>query len=354
MKPFKKIDHSQHNHFNLYRMGRGKKLTSDQIAVVKALHKEKKTVRLIAQAIERSPTAVQNIINKTRGERKKQKLGRPSSITPQFHRAIVRSVVPAPAERVTASTLVSTYRPKVGVRRVQQLMQEAANLQLKRMEKAPRLTDNHKKARLEWAKEMLHQSPSKWMHTIFSDEKRFCLDGPDGCAYYWTDKRIEPRHCSTRQKGGGGIMVWGAFSSAGTANLATIEGTLDSEGYCTILEECLLLFAEDKHPNGWRFQQDNALIHTSNCTKTFFTDTDIEVIDWPARSPDLNPIENLWGYLVQKVYKDFRQFDDIECLKEVIAFAWDSIDLEYLQKLARSMPRRCTEVIERKGGCTHY
>lgn len=56
------------------------------------------------------------------------------------------------------------------------------------MDKASRLTDHHKKARLEWAKEMLHQSPSKWMHTIFSYEKRFCLDGPDGRAHYWTDK----------------------------------------------------------------------------------------------------------------------------------------------------------------------
>ena len=56
-------------------------------------------------------------------------------------------------------------------------------------------------------------------------------------------------------------MFWYAFSSAGAAKLAAIEGTLDSEGYCTILEKCLLPFAEDKHPNGWRFQQDNASTH---------------------------------------------------------------------------------------------
>ena len=84
------------------------------------------------------------------------------------------------------------------------------------------------------------------------------------------------------------------------------------------------------------------------------TGTDIEVLEWPAGSPDLNPIENLWRYLVQKVYKNFKQHDDVECLKEAIAFAWDSTDSEYLRKLARSVPRRCTEVIERKGNCTHY
>ena len=57
-------------------------------------------------------------------------------------------------------------------------------------------------------------------------------------------------------------MVWVAFSSVGRANLAAIEGKFYSEGYCRILEEFLLAVAEDEHPNGWRFQQDNAPIHT--------------------------------------------------------------------------------------------
>ena len=58
--------------------------------------------------------------------------------------------------------------------------------------------------------------------------------------------------------------------------------------------------------------------------------------------------------LVSKIYKDFRQFDDAESLKEAIGLAWDSIEGELLLELARSMPKRCTEVIENKGGCTHY
>lgn len=101
-------------------------------------------------------------------------------------------------------------------------------------------------------------------------------------------------------------MVLDAFLSAGTTNLATIKGTLDSEGNRTILEECLLPFVEDKRPYRWRLQQNNAPVHISNYTKTFFTETDIEVLDSPARSPDLNLIENLWFHLVQEVYKGFR------------------------------------------------
>lgn len=88
-------------------------------------------------------------------------------------------------------------------------------------------------------------------------------------------------------------MKWVSFSTAGTYYLATIEGTLDSEGSCNILEECLLPFAEGNHPNGWRFQQDNASFHVSQYTKNFSSDTDIDDLDWPSRSTDLNPIENL-------------------------------------------------------------
>ena len=113
---------------------------------------------------------------------KKKKLGMPSSITPQFPRAITKSQVRAPAERVTAYTLVSTYQPLVGICHVQQLMQEADHLRWCRVRSAPRSTDEHKSSRVDWAKQQLHRSASKWMRTIFSDEKRFYLDGPYGAA----------------------------------------------------------------------------------------------------------------------------------------------------------------------------
>ncbi len=125
-----------------------------------------------------------------------------------------------------ASSLHTRYQTEVGVRRVQQLMQEADHLRWSRMKSAPRLTSDHKKDRVGWAVKQLHSSLSKWSCTIFSDEKRFCLDGPDGVSYHWTDKRLDSRYFSTPQKGGGGVMVWGCFSAIGKPNLAVIEGTI--------------------------------------------------------------------------------------------------------------------------------
>ena len=216
-------------------MGGGAKLTKEQIAVVEALHHEDVPVRRIAELFKKSPTAVQNCIKKLHKPQSKKKLGRPSSVSPQFRRAIMRSVVRSPTERVTASKLVSIYRPNVGVRRVQQLMNEADHLQWTHISSAPMFTSNHKQRRLDWAKPQLQQSPSKWLRTIFSDEKRFSLDSPDGASHHRAEKRLDLRYFSTLQNGGGGVMVWGCFSDAGAPNLATIEGTMDSAGYRTIL-----------------------------------------------------------------------------------------------------------------------
>ena len=99
-----------------------------------------KSVRYIANTIGKSPTAVQNFIKRFNGNERKKKLGRPSTITPQFRRAIFRSVIRDPNERVTASRLVARYQPKVGIRRVQQLMQEVEHLPWTRIKSVPRLT----------------------------------------------------------------------------------------------------------------------------------------------------------------------------------------------------------------------
>ncbi|CDF40127.1 unnamed protein product [Chondrus crispus] len=87
---------------------------------------------------------------------------------------------------------------------------------------------------------------------------------------------------------------------------------------------------------------------------SFFEEEEVPVMDWPAKYPDLNPIENLWGLLARAVYVGCRQFDNVEELKEAVWEAWDNITTDTLKFLLGSMERRCRDCYLAKGGATKY
>lgn len=156
----------------------------------------------------------------------------------------------------------------------------------------PQLEDHHKVARLEWAKKYM-SFDIEWSRDIFSDEKKFNLDGPDGFHSYWHDIRKEEKQLMSRQHGGGCVMIWGAFSMDGKTPLAIVNRNMNSTKYCNQLEAHLLPFGEKLGGPNWIFQQDNASIHASKETTAWFSNKNVNIMKWPAQSSDLNPIENL-------------------------------------------------------------
>ncbi|KHJ88717.1 hypothetical protein OESDEN_11487 [Oesophagostomum dentatum] len=92
------------------------------------------------------------------------------------------------------------------------------------------------------------------------------------------------------------------------------------------------------------FQQDNATIHVSNATKSWLRRYDINTLDWPACSPDLNPIENLWGIILRRIYANNRQFNTVNELKDAISRARMELDVTVLQNVIGNMRRRLFEV----------
>lgn len=74
-----------------------------------------------------------------------------------------------------------------------------------------------------------------------------------------------------------------------------------------------------------------------------------KLMEWPLSSPDLNPIENLWGILKQKIYEGGRQFDSKQQLWEAILTSCKEIQAETLHKLTSSMDARIVKVISKKG-----
>ena len=110
-----------------------------------------------------------------------------STVTKTQHKAIIRA---ASTVLQTAREIDSTYRCTISVRREQQLMQKAPHLKHLEIQTGPYLTKLHQEKRVQWAKDHVRRR-TIWRRIVFSDEKRFNLDGLDGFAYCLHELRKE-------------------------------------------------------------------------------------------------------------------------------------------------------------------
>ncbi len=145
------------------------------------------------------------------------------------------------------------------------------------------------------------------------------------------------------------VMIWAAMSSAGVGPLCFLKSTVNAAIYPDILEHFMLLSADKLYGDAdFIFQQDLAPAHTAKCTKNWYNDHGVTMLDWLANSPDLH----LWG-IVKRKMRDTRP-NNADDLKAAIKATWASITPEQCHRLNASMPRRIDAVIHAKGGPTKY
>ena len=118
-------------------------------------------------------------------------------------------------------------------------------------------------------------------------------------------------------------MVSGAFAGGEKCELAILEGQQTAVIDIETHESYLLPFADQELGPSSVFRQDGASIHRAHIVRERFNEEDMVVLDWPAKSPDLNPVEDLSGILPRKVYEHRSQFRGVEELKECVLASWD-------------------------------
>ena len=225
--------------------------------------------------------------------------------------------------------------------------------------KRPFLSLRHGKQRLAFAQKYKEWTVEDWKRVVWSDESKINKFGSDGRAWVWKQKGeglIDREVQGTVMFGGGNIMVWGCMGWNGVGQLAEVEGTMDADQYVSILEDHMLPSLQESGIPLERliFQQDNDPKHTSKKAKKWMEDNQITLLDWPAQSPDLSPIEHLWTHVKNKLKEYETPPKGVWDLWERAAEKWGEIPPEVCQNLIESVPRRLEAVIKAKGGNTKY
>ena len=210
---------------------------------------------------------------------------------------------------------------------------------------SPLMKQEHKDRRVEWC--LAHEN-FNWENVIFTDESSIWVY-PNNVKL-WTKSASAPLY--RRPKYSPKFHVWGGISLLGTTPLCVFEGNLTSQRYTDILENFLLPNADVFFGNDWILQQDNDPKHTAKHAKQWFQEKNVTVLPFPAYSPDLNPIENIWGIMKERVNQ--KGLTKVEDMKREVVRYWDSITHETLTSLIGSMPTRIRLCREARGDLTKY
>ena len=340
-------------------MGKSMETTECKRKAVIELHKAKKSIRDISKQLQVPRSTVHDIVTKFKEFSTVKNLprtGRPTILTPQDKRRIVRLALKNP--RITTKDLCKELEDSnvcVSHSTVRRCLNKNS-LKGRRPRKTPLHQSRHLKARLDYAKRNIDKDFVFWNSVLWTDETKIELFGHSRSQFVWRkpNDAYNPNFTVPKVKhGGGNLMFWGSFAARGPGHLVCIKETMTKDIYKKILEENLKKSAT-KLSLGRRFifQQDNDPKHTAKIVKNWLENNRINVLEWPAQSPDLNPIENLWTYWKEKVHS--RGPKNLQELEQFAIEEWSQIPMSLCRKMVVNYGKRLEKVIKAKGHAIDY
>ena len=224
------------------------------------------------------------------------------------------------------------------------------------------LTAEQKENRLQFAIAHLFWTIEDWFHVLWTDESYMWLGG--GGFSYVTRRQDEALHedcIDEMTKSKHSVMVWGGFMGGEKVPLQIWEkddwGTITALSYLRhVLYPVIIPFIIMWQAVGWPviLMEDGASAHTADISKSARQAFSVVTLIWPSWSPDLNPIEHIWGIIKKRIRERPIQPSTTAEMRVAVLEEWDKITPENLYRILATMPDRMAAVIAANGGHTKY
>ncbi|GFT25985.1 transposable element Tcb2 transposase [Trichonephila clavipes] len=271
--------------------------------------------------------------------------GRPRGTTPADDRYIVlqaRRNRRQTAGEIARRTTQATGRPISRFTVARRL--HGGGLFARRPVRCVPLTPAHRRRRSLWCWEHRNWRDNEWGRVLFTDESRFSLSSDSHRILIWRQRgsRNHPSNIIERDMyGGRGVHVWGGIMLGSRTDLHIFDaGSFNATRYCNEILPYVHLF---RGAMGLQFllMDDNAPCHRTVAAEQLLESEDIERMDWPARSPDLNPIEHVWNFLGRRLAARTLPPVTIRELRLALQDEWAAMPQQLIDTLILSMGRRC-------------